>query len=251
MNKLQMFRYITVITMLFLGSLCAQGQQYDRGYETVPSYPFVTKGTWIAGGTARYSQHVNDNYNFLVINDINSKGYSVAANPQLFYAIKDNVAVGVKFSYNRGMLDLASADMSFGEISMSANDCYQINHKYSARGVFRAYIPLAGSKRIAMFTDLMLGGSLKQGKAYNGGGDYLTGTYQKNYALELAVDPGIVAFLSERLALELNLGIFGVSYSWANQIHNQVYRGHSDSASAGFTINLLSLGVGMSYYFLR
>ena len=251
MNKLQMFRYITVITMLFLGSLCAQGQQYDRGYETVPSYPFVTKGTWIAGGTARYSQNVNDNYNFLVINDINSKGYSVAANPQLFYAIKDNVAVGVKFSYNRGMLDLASADMSFGEISMSANDCYQIQHKYSAYGVFRAYIPLAGSKRIAMFTDLMLGGSLKQGKAYNGGGDYLTGTYQKNYALELAVDPGIVAFLSERLALELNLGIFGVSYSWANQIHNQVYRGHSDSASAGFTINLLSLGVGMSYYFLR
>ena len=237
--------------MLFLGALCARGQHYDRGYETVPSFSFVPKGTWIAGGTARYSQHVNDNYNFLVISDINSKGYNISANPQLFYAIKDNVAVGMKFSYNRGMLDLASADMSFGEISMSAKDCYQIQHKYSAYGVFRAYIPLAGSKRIAMFSDLMLGGSFKQGKSYNDGGDYLTGTYQKKYSLELAVDPGIIAFLTERLALELNLGIFGVSYSWADQIHNQVYNGHSDSASAGFTINLLSLGVGMSYYFLR
>lgn len=236
--------------MLFLGVVCAEAQHYDRGYETVPSSPFIKKGTWMAGGTLRYSQHINDDYNFLVINDINSKGFNVSVNPKLMYMFKDNMGVGLRFSYDRSMLDLASADLSISQISMSAKDCYQINHKFSAYAVYRAYIPLGNSKRVAMFADLLFGGSYKQGKAFNAGGDYVLGTYGQNYSLDLAVEPGLVAFLSERLAVELNVGIFGLSYSWADQLRNQVIGGHSDSTSAGFMVNLLSLGVGMSYYFL-
>ena len=236
--------------MLLLGTLCAEAQHYDRGYETVPSSPFVEKGTWMVGGTARYSQHINDDYNLLVINDINSKGFMVSANPRLMYMFKDNMGAGIRFSYDRSMLDLASADLSVSQISMSVKDCYQIQHKFSAYGVFRSYIPLGNSKRVAMFADLLFGGSYKQGKAFNAGGQYVEGTYGQKYALELAVEPGVVAFLSERLAVELNVGIFGVNYSWSDQLRNQVIGGHSDSTSAGFMLNLLSLGVGLSYYFL-
>lgn len=236
--------------MLFLGALCAEAQHYYRGYEAVPSYPFVKKGTWVAGGTARYSQHVNNDYNFLVINDINSKGYGVSINPKLIYMVKDNRGVGLKFSYDRNMLDLGSADLSITDISMSARDCYQIKHKYSAHAVYRAYIPLGNSQRVAMYADLLLGGSLSQGKSFNAGGEYVRGTYEKAFALEIAVDPGIVAFLSERLAIELNVGVFGLSYKWNHQVHNQVVNGSSDQSNAGFMLNLLSLGVGMSYYFL-
>ena len=236
--------------MLYLGALCAEAQHYDRGYEAVPSSPFVKKGTWMSGGTARYSQHNNDDFNLLVINDINSSGINLSVNPRLMYMFKDNMGVGLRFSYDRSMLDLTSADLSISEISMSARDCYQIQHKFSAHAVYRSYIPLGNSKRVAMFADLLFGGSFKQGKAFNAGGEYVVGTYGQNYALELAVEPGIVAFLSERLAVELNVGIFGVNYSWRDQLRNQVIGGHSDSTSAGFMVNLLSLGVGLSYYFL-
>ena len=236
--------------MLFLGAISAEAQHYDRGYEAVPSSPFISKGTWSIGGTAKYSQHLNDDYNLLVISDINSEGYNLSVNPKVMYAIKDNMAVGLKFSYGRSMLDLASADLGVATIEMNAADCYQIQHKYSAYGVFRSYIPFGNSKRVAMFADLLFGGSYKQGKAFNAGGDYVLGTYGQNYSLDLAVEPGLVAFLSERLAVELNVGIFGLSYSWADQLRNQVIGGHSDSTSAGFMVNLLSLGVGMSYYFL-
>ena len=245
-----MYKYSIVIIMLFLGAFCAEAQHYDRGYETVPSSPFLTKGTWMFGGTVRYSQHLNDGYNLLVINDINSNGYMISANPRLMYMFKDNMGIGLRFSYDRSMLDLASADLSISEITMSASDCYQIQHKFSAYGVYRSYIPLGNSKRVAMFADLLFGGSYKQGKAFNAGGDYVVGTYTQKYALELAVEPGVVAFLSERLAVELNVGIFGVNYSWTDQLRNQVIGGHSDSTSAGFMVNLLSLGVGLSYYFL-
>lgn len=245
-----MRRFLIIFTMLVLGTYGAGAQHYDRGYEASPSSPFLKKGTWMLGGTARYSQHINDDYNFLVINDINSTGYDVAVNPKLMYMFKDNMGIGLRFSYDRSMMDLLSADLSVSDISMSAKDCYQIQHKYSAHAVYRAYIPLAGAKRIAMFADVLLGGSFKQGKAFNASGAYPDGTYTQAYALELAVDPGIIAFLTERLAVELNIGVFGVNYSWINQIHNQVDNGYMDSTSAGFMVNLLSLGVGLSYYFL-
>ena len=202
------------------------------------------------GGTARYTQHVNTDYNLLVINDINSSGYNVSASPKLLYMFKDNMGAGIRFSYGRSMLDLESADLSVAQITMSARDCYQIQHKFNAYAVYRAYIPFGNSKRVAMFADLLFGGSYKQGKTFNAGGEYVVGTYSQNYSLELAVEPGLVAFLTDRLAVELNVGIFGINYNWTNQLRNQVTAGHSDSTSAGFMVNLLSLGVGLSYYFL-
>ena len=250
MSSRLMRKTLIILSLLILGAFSAEAQHYDRGYELVPSSPFVKKGTWMAGGTARYSQHLNDNFNLLLINGINSEGFNLSVNPKLMYMLKDNAGVGIRFSYDRGMTDISSADLSVSDISMGVKDCYQINHKFTAHAVYRSYIPLAGSKRIAMFADLMIGGSFKQGKAFYPGKDYIIGTYEEKYALEIAVDPGIIAFLTERLAIELNVGVFGVSYGWTNQIKNQVVNGSADTTSAGFMVNLLSLGVGMSYYFL-
>ena len=245
-----MRKTLYIFIILLLGAISAEAQIYDRGYDAVPSSPFIKKGTWSVGGTAKYSQHINDDYNLLVISNINSEGYNISVKPRVMYAFKDNMAVGLKFSYGRSMLDLANADLDIVSVQMNAADCYQIQHKYSAFGVFRAYIPFGNSKRVAMFADLHLGGSFKQGKAFNAGGEYVTGTYNQAYSIQLGVDPGLIAFLTDRLAVEMNIGVFGVNYTWENQIHNQVQNGSSDSASAGFMINLLSVGVGISYYFL-
>ena len=85
-----MRRFIVILTLLSLGALCAEAQHYDRGYELNPSSPFVSKGTWVAGGTARYTQHVNENFNLLLIDGINSEGFNLSVNPKLFYMFKDN-----------------------------------------------------------------------------------------------------------------------------------------------------------------
>lgn len=244
-----MRKLIVILTMLTaLGTFGAGAQHYDRGYETLPSSPFVTKGTWMLGGTARYSQHINKDYSFLVINDINSTGYTVAVTPKLLYMFHDNMGAGISFSYNRGMLDLNEANLSVSEITMSAKDCYEVHQSYTAHGVYRAYIPFGNSKRLAMYADLKLGGSYSQGKVYNAGGASTIGTYEQSFKAELAVDPGLTAFLTDRLAIEMNVGIFGVSYKWSDQIHNQAHHGSYDTTQAGFMLNLLSFGFGISYY---
>ena len=245
-----MRRLFILISLLTAWAISAQAQQYDRGYEDVPSSPFIPKGVWSVGGTAKYSQHINDGHNVLLVNDINSKGYNISVNPKVLYMIKDNMGVGVKFSYDRGMMDLSSASLSIAGIEMNAKDCYQINHKYSLHAVCRAYIPFSDIKRFALFADVLLGGSFKQAKAFNAGAEYVYGTYQQATSLEIAANPGIMVFLSNKLSMECNVGLFGLSYGWNNQVTNQVFTGSSDLTSAGFMVDLLSIGIGLSYYFL-
>ena len=60
--------------MLVLGATSAGARHYDRGYDAASPTPFVKKGAWVAGGTASFSQHINKDYNFLVISGINSTG---------------------------------------------------------------------------------------------------------------------------------------------------------------------------------
>lgn len=244
-----MRKILSTAILLLLCGVYAFAQHYDRGYDAIPSSTFLPKGAWTVGGTVRYSQHINDDYSLLVINDINSKGFNISVNPKAVYMFRDNMGAGLRLSYDRSMLDLTSADMAIANISMNARDCYQVQHKFGAYGVFRAYIPFTGVRRVALFADLLLGGSFKQGKAFNAGGASVLGSYKTAYSLELAVDPGMVVFFTDNLAIEMNVGIFGLNYSWNNQIFNQVATGHYDSAAAGFMVNLLSIGVGLSYYF--
>ena len=82
--------------MLILGAFGAKAQHYDRGYETNPSSPFLKKGTWMVGGTAKYSYHTNNDYSFAVINNINSTGYDISVKPKLLYMLKDNMGVGLR-----------------------------------------------------------------------------------------------------------------------------------------------------------
>lgn len=61
------------------------------------SNQFVPRGQWIFGASASYSTHTNKDYTFLVIEDINSDGYTFKVTPLIAYAIRDNMAIGVKF----------------------------------------------------------------------------------------------------------------------------------------------------------
>ena len=50
------------------------------------SNQFVPRGQWIFGASASYSTHTNKDYTFLVIEDINSDGYTFKVTPLIAYA---------------------------------------------------------------------------------------------------------------------------------------------------------------------
>lgn len=211
---------------------------------------FVPKGQWVFGGTASYSTHTNDNYRFLIVEDINSTGYTVRVSPMVAYALRDNMALGARFTYSRSLLKLDKAHLEFGSedntTELSAKDFYTLKHNYTAAFIWRQYIPLGRSKRFALFNETSLSFSGIQSKFAND--SPVKGTYQTGYEVGIGISPGIVAFATNNMAVEVNVGVMGINYSHIKQVHNQVRDGDIKSSMMNFKVNIFSIGLGMAFY---
>ena len=222
-----------------------------RGFSTDAS--FVPRGQWIFGGTASYSNHANKNYKFLVIDNIDSEGYTVGVSPMIAYAIRKNMAIGVRFGYDRSLLSLDNAAVSFSGTDINVDYFHRIKHAYTGTIFWRPYIPLGHSNRFAVFAEVQfsLSGGQTKVVAENGvvdGVQNYVGTYSKSFGASIALQPGIVAFVTDNTALELSIGVFGIGVDRVTQLKNQVDKGESLSSNMNFKLNFLSVGFGVSFY---
>ena len=243
-------RLILISTAIFL-CLCtftSRAQKYDRGYDNSHQTVFAPKGTFMVGGNARYSFHTMSNYRFLVVDGINSRGYTVSATPNFLYMVRDNMGVGLSLSYGRTLLDLASADLSVSEISMGVRDYYLLTQSFGGPATFRPYIPLGTSGRFSMFAQVGLGFSLGRVKNTAQVESQVKGSFTKQNKILIGVNPGFSAFITNHLAMELSIGVLGFNYRWTDQSHNQVASGSSSNSNASFSLNLASIAVGFAYY---
>ena len=211
---------------------------------------FVPKGQWIFGGTVSYSTHNNETYKLLILNDITSTGYTVKVSPMVAYALFDNMAVGGRFNYNRTFMRIDSASLSFGDeetgTHISTDFYYALKHSYSAGAIWRQYIPLGANRRFALFNEVQL--SMGASRSKFATDSPVRGTFSKSFDVGLGVNPGVVAFASNNMAVEVNVGLMGIQYSKAKQVHNQVATGNSKASLMNFSVNLLSIGLGVSFY---
>ncbi len=232
-----------------LDTLTINQRREMRGL-TSRSNLFVPKGQWIFGGSASYSTHTNESYDFLIVENINSDGYTVKVSPFVAYAIKDNMAIGGRFIYSRTFYKLDSADLKMGDeetgINLNVDGYYVLRHSYEGAVTWRNYIPLGRSKRFAIFTDVQLSAGGMQGKYAEG--QPVRGTFERGYSVGLGVSPGLVAFATNNMALEVSVGVMGISYSHVEQVHNQVTTGERSSSNMNFKVNIFSLGLGVAFY---
>ena len=235
-----------LLFLLFIWGMTSQAQEFKRNIE---SHTFVPKGQWVVGSSVSYSEHNEQNYQFLVIDGFNSDGYTFKISPMFCYAFRDNVAAGGRFSYGRTLTKLDGVTLNLDESTQfDVNDMYQLKHSYSAMGVLRNYINLGTSKRFGLFaeTRLEIGGS--QSKVVTKDGTSLTGTYTKTTDFGIGVAPCIVAFINNYTAVEVSIGVLGLDFSKVKQTTDQVYIGERSSSSANFKINLFSIGLGIAFY---
>ena len=221
----------------------------ERGL-TDPRNLFVPKGQWVFGGTASYSTHTNEGYQFLIVEGIDSKGYTVRVSPMIAYALTDNMALVGRFIYSRTLLELDKAELQLGDegsdTDLKANNYYSLRHNYSVAAIWRQYIPLGRNKRFALFneTQLSVGGTQARFTHASPG----KGTYETGYTLSLGISPGIVAFATHNMAVEVNVGVMGISYTHTKQVHNQVTVGKRNTSMMNFKVNIFSIGLGMAFY---
>ena len=221
-------------------------RRQNRGIADI-STEFVPKGQWVFGGTVSYSTHSNNNYSFLIVEDIQSNGYQFKITPLVGYAYSKNSLVGVRFGYSRGLTELDNASLSI--TSLDNSFFYSLKHSYNVEALWRRYIPLGrNNKRFAIFAEvgLAMGGS--QSKLASGPSNALSGTYATSFDVALGVNPGISAFLTNNMAIEVNIGVLGFNYSNTRQVSNQVVVGSTSSSQMNFKVNIFSIGLGASFY---
>lgn len=211
---------------------------------------FVPKGQWVAGLNASFSTHDNRNYTLAVIEGIESQGHTVRVSPLLGYAVADNAVIGGRFGYSRTFLRLDGGSFGMGSgdtgVELKVDSYYSLKHQYEGALFWRQYIPFGSSKRFALFSEvqLVMGGS----QAKFAADTPVRGTYETGFTCALSVTPGLVAFVTNAMALELNVGVMGITYENVKQVHNRVTVGRRQDSMMSFKVNLLSIGLGMAFY---
>lgn len=234
--------------LLILASTQVEGQKLDRGIDMSNQPCVIRKGTWMVGGGASYMLHNNDNSRLLVVNGIKSTGYTISVSPAFCYMFKDNVGVGVRIGYKRNMFQLDSAKMNFDDINMDVANFHKINHAFEIQGIGRYYIPVGSLKRIGLFNELQLAYSYGQGKVLDGHDNKVNASYETSNSLGINVCPGFMAFVTDKLAIDVSVNMMGLHFDWTDQIHNQVADGNRSFTFINFKVNLLAVGFSLYYY---
>lgn len=221
-------------------------EKFDRDIE---STVFIPKGLWLFGVSFSYSQSNQNNYQFLVFEDISADTYTFKVSPMVAFAFKNDMAAGGKFSYTRTLAKLANTDLVLdSESEMNIDHVYSLSHNYYFTAVLRNYFSLGTSQRFGFFNEVQLGLGGGQSKLTKGVGNTLTGTYERNFSFDVGLVPGLIMFLSNWSAIEVNVGVLGFSYRNTKSLTDQIYHARRRSASANFRINLLSITFGTTFY---
>lgn len=240
-------KLLTIAAIILCSVVGAYAQEeFSRDIEQIS---FIPKGQWITGVSVSYSQSDQDNYQFLIFENINGDTYTFKVSPMLMFAFKDNLAAGGRLSYSRQRTRLDNADVVLdSETEYNVENLYSLSHSYHATAAFRQYMSLGSSTRFGLFNEVQfqLGGG--QSKLVNGVGDDLTGTYERNFSLNVGLAPGLIVFLNNYSAIEVNVGVLGFNYSSAKSTTDHVYIAHRNMSSANFKINLFSITFGVAFY---
>lgn len=230
-------------------------QDFDRGI-TMSNSIFIPKGTFGTGLTFSYNtidlgkSEGDAGYSLLsLMTGVTGEMYSFGIAPNVTYFLLDNLAVGLRFNYDRASLDLGNANLAFGEmLSLSISDYHYLSHTYKGSLTCRYYMPFGSSKRFAMFAEGRLTGGYGQSVLYRMDNEDKFGTYQNTLNCSIDVVPGLTAFVTNNVALEVSIGVLGLNYKRTEQVTNQVYTSVMESSGANFKLDLFSVGMGVSVY---
>lgn len=243
-----MFRKQLIITLIFISTaLGLYSQEYFR--RGLDQYTFIPKGQWITGVNVSFSQGKYKDFQFFIVENINGNNYSFKVSPMLMYCFKDNMAAGGRLSYQRSLIKVDAANVILdSETSYDIDNLYSLSHNFYGMACFRNYFSFGRNKRFGMFAEAQLEFGGGESKLCNGSGDDLTGTFQRNYSVNVGLAPGMIMFLNNYSAVEVNVGVLGFNYTHTKATTDRIYVANSNSKSANFKINLLSISFGVVFY---
>lgn len=229
---------------------------FDRGVGKMNSV-FIPKG-YIGGGltfsykTLDMGNSTNDvGYSMLfsLLSGLQGEMYTLGVSPSFSYFVADNLSVGARLDYDRTSLDVGNLGLSLGDLaSISIQDYHMLKNAYSGAVAMRYYMPIANSRRIAMFGEVRLGCEIGESVSYKVVDGRNLGTFQSIYGGGINFVPGLCVFATNEMCVEVSVGVLGLNYQYVKQQTNLVEESVMHQSGANFKINPLSISMGMSFY---
>lgn len=223
-------------------------QRFKRNIETIT---FIPKGQWLVGTTFKYKENESYNFNGLITEGLTGNGFDLSVSPFVAYFLRDNFAIGARFTYDRNANFIDEMTIKIDDdLSFTIEGKEEIAHMFYSTFFMRHYLNLGNSKRFGLFNEIRLSYGYGQSKSQINEVDPsdTTGMYSVINEFNIGVSPGMVAFINDRVALEVMVGILGFSNKWIKQTENQVEEGWRRSSSANFNIDMFSLNIGLAFY---
>lgn len=160
------------------------------------------------------------------------------------YFIKDNFAVGGYFKYaesNNRIEYTNDEDPVLDET---------VERSYSIAPFIRNYLRL-GKGTFYLFNETNLEFTYASGVQQVNSVEDINRNTTDSYALKLGIQPGITAFITDVVSVEVGTSVLGLSSEYTRTTTNGIEEdeGYTWSNEVSFEIDLLSLFLGLTFYF--
>ncbi|MCM1066283.1 MAG: hypothetical protein NC418_01760 [Muribaculaceae bacterium] len=218
--------------------------RFDRG---LFNYIFIPKGKWAFGITASYGELRTEDLQLLSLMDnLDFKGKMYSINPSIAYFFRSNQSLGMKFTYNRGVADLANLGVNFDEdLNFSIRDVSYYQQSFAVAAFYRAYVGLDTRGRFGIFNETALSfgsGSSRFKRIYNEEPKD-TRTITTQGALNFS--PGVCVFIQDYVSFQVSFGVFGINWKKESQTTDGVYDGSRVTSGANFRFNIFNINFGL------
>lgn len=216
----------------------------------------LAKGTWLLGGTfsAKTNNLSDVDLLFVDVEDFDQRAFNARIEGSYFY--KENVSVGLGLQYGEKKVDLGAnlLDNSYDK------NIRTFNRSYGVLGFIKNHIPISSNNVFYATNQTELYYGYDSGPSETYVGDILERKYASQHKVGVSIRPGILVFLTDSFAFDLNMGILGFSHSTQNVRYtypennppsedNRKENGRNKSTDLNLKFDLLKLGFGFSYYF--
>lgn len=169
-----------------------------------------------------------------------------------------NYDINLKGGYFIGNYAMVGINMNYSQSKFKGivlRDADTLNSNSISRGFaftpfIRSSVPLTANERLSFFTEIGLtfgkGNSLTRDVKNM---DEITKAYETNYKFRVGLSPGVTFFAMENFALEIGLNVLGYELNTTKRTINNVDESKKTRNNVDFEIDLLSLQLGLSYYF--
>ena len=244
---------MVVVLVFFLShySLAQEKEkkEYHTPYELMSSYynqdfrPFKKRNVYI-GMAFGLEDRQSTNTTGLIENIIDGERLNYDLLLRAGYYTGNYGMAGINFNYYQNRF--------VGEVFRDPDTLQSnsISRGYEFTPNFRSSVPLTDNERLSFFTEVGLtfgfGNTLKRTVKNL---DVVDKTYSSDFNFRIGISPGITFFAMESFAFEIQLNVLGYELQVRDQTVNEGEGSREIRQNVDFNIDLLSLNLGLAYYF--